>query len=59
MESVPLEEVLETFDVTRDQIQTTFEGWSSLKNGALLTAAEEAAFDLFIPAIKNSAISKT
>jgi hypothetical protein len=27
-----------------------FQGWSGLKNGALLTAAEEAGFDLFITA---------
>jgi hypothetical protein len=29
---------------------TWFQGWSGLKNGALLTAAEEAAFELFITA---------
>src|ERR1700730_17474468 len=27
-----------------------FQGWSALKNGALLDAAEEAGFDLFITA---------
>jgi hypothetical protein len=27
-----------------------FEGWSGLKNGALLDAAEEAGFELFITA---------
>jgi hypothetical protein len=27
-----------------------FQGWSGLKNGALLDAAEEAGFDLFITA---------
>ena len=29
---------------------TWFQGWSGLKNGALLDAAEEAGFDLFITA---------
>jgi hypothetical protein len=29
-------------------VTTSFQGWSGLKNGALLTAAEEAGFDLFI-----------
>ena len=29
---------------------TWFQGWSGLKNGALLNAAEEAGFDLFITA---------
>lgn len=31
-------------------ITTWFQGWSGLKNGALLAAAEEAGFDLFITA---------
>ena len=31
-------------------VTTWFQGWSGLKNGALLTAAEEAGFDLFITA---------
>jgi hypothetical protein len=31
-------------------ITTWFRGWSGLKNGALLNAAEEAGFDLFITA---------
>jgi len=31
-------------------ITTGFQGWSGLKNGALLTAAEEAGFDLFVTA---------
>jgi len=36
---------------TRHVVVTTwFQGWSGLKNGALLTAAEEAGFDLFITA---------
>ena len=29
---------------------TWFQGWSGLKNGALLNAAEAAGFDLFITA---------
>ena len=29
---------------------TWFQGWSGLKNGALLNAAEEAGYDLFITA---------
>jgi hypothetical protein len=31
-------------------VTTWFQGWSGLKNGPLLTAAEEAGFDLFITA---------
>jgi hypothetical protein len=31
-------------------ITTWFQGWSGLKNGALLEAAEDAGFDLFITA---------
>ena len=31
-------------------ITTWFQGWSGLKNGALLDAAEEADFELFITA---------
>ena len=31
-------------------VTTWFQGWSGLKNGALLTAAEEAGFDLFVTA---------
>ena len=31
-------------------ITTGFQGWSGLKNGALLNAAEEAGFDVFITA---------
>jgi hypothetical protein len=35
----------------RHTVATTwFQGWSGLKNGALLAAAEEAGFDLFITA---------
>lgn len=31
-------------------VTTWFQGWSGLKNGALLAAAEQAGFDLFITA---------
>jgi hypothetical protein len=31
-------------------VATWYQGWSGLKNGALLTAAEDAGFDLFITA---------
>ena len=31
-------------------VTTWFQGWSGLKNGALLTVAEDAAFELFITA---------
>ena len=31
-------------------ITVAFQGWSGLKNGALLAAAEEAGFELFITA---------
>ena len=31
-------------------VTTWYQGWSGLKNGALLAAAEEAGFDLFITA---------
>jgi len=31
-------------------VTTWFQGWSGLKNGALLSAAEEAGFELFITA---------
>jgi hypothetical protein len=31
-------------------VTTWFQGWSGLKNGALLNAAEDAGFDLFITA---------
>ena len=31
-------------------VTTWFQGWSGLKNGALLTEAEAASFDLFITA---------
>ncbi len=35
---------------SHEVVTTWFRGWSGLKNGALLTAAEEAGFDLFITA---------
>ncbi len=35
---------------SHEVVTTWFQGWSGLKNGALLTAAEEAGFDLFITA---------
>ena len=35
---------------SHEVVTTWFQGWSGLKNGALLSAAEEAAFDLFITA---------
>jgi len=31
-------------------VTLAFQGWSGLKNGALLTAAEEAGYELFITA---------
>jgi hypothetical protein len=31
-------------------VTTWFQGWSGLKNGALLNAAEEAGFNLFVTA---------
>ena len=31
-------------------VPVAFQGWSGLKNGALLTAAEEAGYELFITA---------
>jgi hypothetical protein len=37
-------------DSRHTAVTTWFQGWSGLKNGALLTAAEEAGFDLFITA---------
>ncbi len=36
---------------SRHRVVTTwFQGWSGLKNGALLAVAEEAGFDLFVTA---------
>jgi Zn-dependent M28 family amino/carboxypeptidase len=37
-------------DSRRTVVTTWFQGWSGLKNGALLAAAEEAGFDLFMTA---------
>ena len=37
-------------DGSHTVITTWFQGWSGLKNGVLLSAAEEAGFDLFITA---------
>lgn len=37
-------------DAKHRVITTWFQGWSGLKNGALLDAAENAGFDLFITA---------
>lgn len=37
-------------------ITTWFQGWSGLKNGALLAAAEEAGLDLFRPGSMNSTL---
>ena len=48
-ESVP-QKLRLLIDGSHEVITTWFQGWSGLKNGALLTAAEEAGFDLFITA---------
>jgi hypothetical protein len=48
-ESVPQKLQL-LIDASHEVITTWFQGWSGLKNGALLTAAEEAGFELFITA---------
>jgi hypothetical protein len=37
-------------DAGRTVVTTWFQGWSGLKNGALLDASEQAGFDLFITA---------
>lgn len=37
-------------DARHTVVTTWFQGWSGLKNGALLNAAETAGFDLFITA---------
>ena len=48
-ESVP--QKLRLFIDEVESVETTaFRGWSGLKNGALLDAAEHAGFDLFITA---------
>ena len=48
-ESVP-QKLRLLIDGSHEVATTWFRGWSGLKNGALLTAAEEASFDLFITA---------
>jgi hypothetical protein len=48
-ESVP--QKLRLLIDSRHTVMTTwFQGWSGLKNGALLGAAEDAGFDLFVTA---------
>lgn len=40
--------------LTDCEVATAFErGWNELKNGALLSAAEQSGFDIFITADKN------
>ena len=40
--------------LTADQVKTAYEcGWSALRNGDLLTAAEHAGFDVFVTTDKN------
>ena len=48
-ESVP-QKLRLLIDSHHTVITTSFQGWSGLKNGALLSAAEEAGFELFITA---------
>jgi hypothetical protein len=48
-ESVP-QKLRLLIDNRHTVVTTWFQGWSGLRNGALLVAAEEAGFDLFIPA---------
>jgi hypothetical protein len=48
-ESVP-QKLRLSIDGGHTIVTTWFQGWSGLRNGALLTAAEEAGFDLFITA---------
>jgi|SRR4051812_41949810 hypothetical protein len=48
-ESVP-QKLRLLIEGTHEVITTGFQGWSGLKNGALLIAAEAAGFDLFITA---------
>ena len=48
-ESVP-QKLRLLIDGSHAVVTTWYQGWSGLKNGALLTAAEEAGFDLFITA---------
>jgi hypothetical protein len=52
---VPLREFLQGH-----QVETAFErGWHRLKNSELLTAAEDAGFDVLLTPDKISAISRT
>jgi hypothetical protein len=46
-ESVP-QKLRLLIEGTDTVVTTWYQGWSGLKNGALLTAAEGAGFDLFI-----------
>lgn len=48
-ESVP-QKLRLLIDGTHTVVTAWFQGWSGLKNGALLDAAEEAGFELFITA---------
>lgn len=48
-ESVP-QKLRLLIDNRHTVVTTWFQGWSGLKNGSLLVAAEEAGFDLFITA---------
>ncbi len=48
-ESVP-QKLRLLIERSHEVVTTWFQGWSGLKNGALLTAAEEAGFDLFVTA---------
>ena len=48
-ESVP-QKLRLLIDSTHTVVTTWFQGWSGLKNGALLAAAEDAGFELFITA---------
>jgi len=40
-------------------VTTWFQDWSGLKNGALLEAAEQAGFDLFLTADQELRINRT
>jgi hypothetical protein len=48
-ESVP-QKLRLLIEGTNTVVTTWYQGWSGLKNGALLTASERAGFDLFITA---------
>jgi uncharacterized protein (DUF433 family) len=63
LKTSPIEEVLENFHVTREQVQTVLDFAAKstqprcprdeLTNGDLLSAAEEAGFDVLLTADKN------